>query len=165
MKRQQILLNKKMLTTLFGLIALFCYQLAIASPSNGMTAFVNVDVVPMDGDRVLRDYTVVINGQRITDIGPAGEVVVPATAKQIKARGKYLMPGLAEMHGHIYVPEGDAHADIVEAMMFLYVANGVTTVRGMFGLPGQQELKARTNSGELIGPSLYLAAPPSMVIL
>jgi imidazolonepropionase-like amidohydrolase len=118
-----------------------------------VTAFVNVNVVPMDEERVLRNYTVVVEQGRVTDMGPAGSVTVPANAQRIDAGGKYLMPGLAEMHGH--TPSGA----FAETVMFLYVANGVTTVRGMLGLDGHLELKRRTNSGQLIGPSLYLAGP------
>ena len=118
-----------------------------------VTAFVNVNVVPMDEERVLRNYTVVVEQGRVMEMGPAGRVTVPANAQRIDAAGKYLMPGLAEMHGH--TPSGS----FAETVMFLYVANGVTTVRGMLGLDGQLELRRQANTGRMIAPTLYLAGP------
>ncbi len=118
-----------------------------------VTAFVNVNVVPMDEDRVLRNYTVIVEQGRVAEVGPAGRVTVPANAQRIDAAGKYLMPGLAEMHGH--TPSGP----FAETVMFLYVANGVTTVRGMLGLDGHLELRRQANFGHIIAPTLYLAGP------
>jgi imidazolonepropionase-like amidohydrolase len=79
---------------------------------------------------------------------------VPAGATRIDGRGKYLLPGLAEMHGHLPTNEAEA-----EDFLFLYLAGGATTVRGMQGHPTQLELKRRVNSGELLGPRMWLAAP------
>jgi imidazolonepropionase-like amidohydrolase len=121
-----------------------------------VVAFTDVAVVPMDAERVLRDQTVVVRGDRIVAVGPARATPVPAGATRVDGRGKYLLPGLAEMHGH--VPPLGAGAQ-VDNTLFLYVANGITTVRGMLGTPGQLALRERTRSGELIGPTLYLAGP------
>ncbi len=118
-----------------------------------ITAFVNVNVIPMDEERVLRNYTVVVEHGRVMEMGPAGSVTVPANAQRIEGSGKYLMPGLAEMHGH--TPSGL----FAETVMFLYVANGVTTVRGMLGLEGHLELRRRAGTGQIIAPTLYLAGP------
>ena len=120
-------------------------------------AFTNVAVVPMDSARVLLNQTVVVRGDRIVAVGPAGRVQVPGGARRIDGRGKFLLPGLAEMHGH--VPPPSAAPAQVTNTMFLYVAGGITTVRGMLGAPGQLQLRERTARGELIGPTLYLAGP------
>ncbi|HEY0169476.1 MAG TPA: hypothetical protein VGB98_00365 [Pyrinomonadaceae bacterium] len=120
-------------------------------------AFVNVSVVPMDSERVLTDQTVLVRGDQIVEVGPSSKVKVPAGALRVDGRGKYLMPGLAEMHGHIPPPQ--APKEFTEAVLFMYVANGVTTVRGMLGAPGQLELRERVNRGELLSPTLYLAGP------
>jgi imidazolonepropionase-like amidohydrolase len=130
---------------------------ASAQPKAREVAFVNVSVVPMDSERVLADHTVLVRGDRIVEVGPASKVKVPAGALRIDGRGKYLMPGLAEMHGH--VPPPQAPKEFTEAVLFMYVANGVTTVRGMLGAPGQLELRERANRGELLSPTLYLAGP------
>ena len=85
------------------------------------------------------------------------DIEVPSGAQMIDGTGKFLMPGLAEMHGHI--PRPDQPEQYTEDVLFLYVANGITTVRGMLGAPGQLGLKQRTNDSELIAPTLYLAGP------
>jgi len=121
------------------------------------TAFVGVSVLPMDSERVLEDQTVLVEGDRIVAVGPSGEVRVPDEATVIQGEGRYLMPGLAEMHGHI--PPPSQSAAVIEETLFLYAASGITTVRGMLGYPGQLALKERANAGALWSPSLYLAGP------
>lgn len=128
----------------------------VASPDT-VQAFVGVDVLPMDSERVLADQTVVVDGGRIVAMGPVATTPVPAGALRIEGDGRFLMPGLAEMHGHIPPPQ--APAQHIEAVLFLYVANGITTVRGMLGHPGQLDLKARATRGEIVAPNLYLAGP------
>jgi imidazolonepropionase-like amidohydrolase len=86
-----------------------------------------------------------------------GSVRVPYGARLVDGSGKYLMPGLAEMHGH--VPPPNAPPEYTERVLFLYLANGITTVRGMLGAPGQLELRRRAAGGEIWSPTLYLAGP------
>ena len=122
-----------------------------------ITAFVNVNVVPMDRERVIENQTVIVRNGRIAEIGPANKVKVPDGAKRVEGAGKYLMPGLAEMHGHI--PPPNAPKAYTESVLFLYAANGITTVRGMLGAPNQLELRDRANRGDIVSPTLYLAGP------
>lgn len=138
-------------------VAAPCATAGEQAPQAGAIAFVDVNVIPMDSERVLAGQTVVVRGDRIVAVGPAADVDVPEGARRIDGAGKYLMPGLSEMHGH--TPGGFPTDTFREQVMFLYAANGVTTVRGMLGLPGDLELKARTNTGEIWGPTLYLAGP------
>lgn len=120
-------------------------------------AFVGAHVVRLPDGTVTADQTVVVRGGRIAAVGPVGSTAVPADARRIDARGRWLIPGLAEMHAH--VPPGDAPPQAVEDMMFLYLANGVTTIRGMLGAPHQLELRRRIESGELLGPRFLVGAP------
>lgn len=120
-------------------------------------AFEGVTVVPMDRERVLPGHTVVVRGDRIEAVGPDGSVVVPDGATRVDGRGRWLVPGLAEMHGH--VPPPSAPAELTEETLFLYLSQGITTVRGMLGAEGQLDLKRRANTGELLSPTLYLAGP------
>jgi len=122
------------------------------------TAFVGVTVVPMDRDRVLRDQTVVVEDGRIVALGPTATTEVPPRAARVEARGKYLIPGLAEMHGHI--PGAQQGSDYAERVLFLYVANGVTTIRGMLGQPSHLELRRRVEAGEILGPRIWTSGPP-----
>ena len=80
-----------------------------------------------------------------------------AQALRVDGTGKYLMPGLAEMHVHI--PSQQEPQEFTEAVLFLYVANGVTTARGMLGAPNQFELRDKAQRGEIVSPTLYLAGP------
>lgn len=130
---------------------------ACAQSADQVTAFENVTVIPMDSERALPGHTVLVQGDRIVAVGPSASVAVPGGARRVDGRGKYLVPGLAEMHGH--VPPPSAPAQATEDVLFLYLANGITTVRGMLGAPGQLELRRRTAQGELLGPTLYLAGP------
>lgn len=133
--------------------AAMCQQSSAAA----VTAFVDVTVIPMDTEGLLSGQTVLVRGDRIVEVGPASSVQVPDGATRIDGSGKYLMPGLAEMHGH--TAGGNASDEFRRQVMFLYAANGVTTVRGMLGIPGDLELKAQTNTGQIWGPTLYLAGP------
>jgi hypothetical protein len=119
-------------------------------------AFIGVNVIPMDRTGILSNQTVVVRDGRIAGVGSAG-TKVPDGALRIEGRGKYLMPGLGEMHGHI--PSPLQPREFIEQVLFLYVANGVTTVRGMQGAPGQLDLRERAKKGELLSPNLYLAGP------
>ena len=148
------------LSAAFALAALAAAPFTAAGQegsSAGVTAFVDVTVIPMDAERMFPGHTVLVRGDRIVEVGPAASVQVPAGADRIDGAGRYLLPGLSEMHGH--TPGGNATEAFREQVMFLYAANGVTTVRGMLGLPGDLDLKARTNTGEIWGPTLYLAGP------
>ena len=127
--------------------------LAMPQSAPESVAFTNVNVVPMDAERVLANQTVLIEQGRIRRMGPAGQTPVPAGVTTVDGGGKYLMPGLAEMHGHM--PGGE----VEEMVMFLYVANGVTTVRGMLGQDGHLALRHRANAGEIVAPTLYMAGP------
>ncbi|MGE5801329.1 MAG: amidohydrolase family protein [Gemmatimonadota bacterium] len=126
--------------------------------SEPVVAFVDVNVVPMNRDGVLEHQTVIVRGNRIAELGPAAQVRAPAGATTVHASGKYLMPGFAEMHGHF--PNPNAGPELTENVLFLYVANGVTTVRGMQGQLPHLELKARVARGEVLGPRLWVPGPP-----
>jgi imidazolonepropionase-like amidohydrolase len=121
-------------------------------------AFTNVSVVAMTSNRVLANQTVIVINDRITAIGSGGSTRVPEGATRIDGKGKFLMPGLAEMHGHIPNP-AQATKEYIDDVLFLYVANGITTVRGMQGTPGQLDLREAAKRGDVIAPTLYLAGP------
>jgi imidazolonepropionase-like amidohydrolase len=121
-----------------------------------VTAFRNVAVIPMDSERVLEAQTVVVRGDRIVSIGPAAGAQVPSGARVVEGNGRYLVPGLAEMHAH--VPPGDDPRD-VEEVLFLYVANGITTARGMLGEPSHLQLRERIAKQEVLGPRLFTSGP------
>lgn len=130
----------------------------ISAAENRVVVFENVNVVPMDRERVLDHQTVIVRDGRVAKIGAAGIGKVPEGSLRVPADGKYLIPGLAEMHGHL--PGPGASRDEVESWFFLYLANGVTTVRGMIGAPVNLEQRFDIAAGRLFGPTLYVAGPP-----
>jgi adenine deaminase len=110
----------------------------------------NVTVVPMDSERPLPHHTVEISGDRILRIAAANEIMRDAAGvRRIDGSGRFLIPGLADLHVHIWQPED----------LLLYIANGVTTVRNMDGRPTHLEWREQIRRGELLGPDLYTSGP------
>ncbi len=122
------------------------------------TAFVGVSVIPMDTEAVLADQTVVVLDGRISSIAPAAKAQIPAGATRVDGKGKFLMPGLAEMHAHI--PGGNAPESAVERTLFLYAASGITTIRGMLGDPRHLTYRERAARREIVSPLIYTSGPP-----
>lgn len=137
------------------LIAPLGAQNAPATP--GPVAFVDVTVIPMDRQRVLERQTVIVRDGRIASVEPSARARIPSGALRVDGRGKYLIPGLAEMHAHI--PGVQASEQEIRDIFTLYVANGITTIRGMLGAPNQLTLRAKTASGEMLGPTIFVGAP------
>jgi hypothetical protein len=142
--------------TLRGLIigALVIAGGALATAASAeTTVFAHANVVPMDADTVLNDHTVVVDGDRIVSVGPAAEVEIPEGASVIDAAGQWLMPGLADMHVHLFF------ADKNPDFMRMFLAEGVTTVRNLNTPPEARNLAKEVAAGERIGPSIYNTGP------
>src|SRR5262245_56672488 len=131
------------------ILACLSAQVAFAEPAGDALVIEQVSVIPMDRAEVLPDQTVVVRGGVIAQVGPAGAATLPSDSRHIDGRGRFLMPGLADMHVHVW-DEND---------LYLFVANGVTTVRNMFGAPLHLDWRARIERGELVGPRIYTAGP------
>jgi imidazolonepropionase-like amidohydrolase len=134
--------------------------LAGSAHAQGTVAFVNASVIPVEPAGVLSNHTVVVRDGRIIALGPSASTPAPQGATVIDARGRFLTPGLAEMHGHVVANAHPQNPEWPQDVLFLYVAAGATTVRGMQGNPALLQLRERVRSGELIGPRLYLSGPP-----
>jgi len=117
--------------------------------SSSVIAFVDVNVVPMDSERILEGQTVLVRGSLIEKMGPVSEIQVPEGAMVIEGNGGYLMPGLADMHFH-----NENENDFI-----LCLANGVTFIRNMWGDTKHLEWRRRIESGELLGPTLITSGP------
>jgi len=97
---------------------------------NKTVAFINVNIIPMDEERIINNQTVLVKDGVIKAIGDQN-IVVPGDAVKIQASGKYLMPGLVDMHAHFnsLLPLFG-----IKDEWILYLANGVTSVRNMWGI-------------------------------
>ena len=84
----------------FFVTSIFLFALA-AQASAQTVAFTNVNVIPMDRERVLANQTVVVRNGLIVEIGDAKKVKLPKDATRIDGAGKYLLPGLVDMHTHL----------------------------------------------------------------
>ena len=118
--------------------------------------FSGVNVIPMDSERVLENQDVVVSDGKITAMGATSKVKFSKGALIVDAKGKYLIPGLAEMHAH--VPPVDDLQPMKEVLI-LFAANGVTTIRGMLGHSRHIELRTKIQSGEIFGPHFYTSGP------
>ena len=134
------------------LVALLAGAPAFATET---TAFINVNVVPMDTERVVAQQTVVVRDGLIDAIGPVDDVPIPEGAAVVDGTDRYLIPGLAEMHAH--VPAADS--PLLARYFDLYVANGVTTIRGMLGRESHLGLRDELEAGSQFGPRLVTSGP------
>ena len=136
---------------LFFVMTLLLAQASSAQP----TAFVNVNVVPMSTETVIEQQTVIVDDGVITAIGPVDDVPILKGTTVIDGTDRYLMPGLAEMHAHV----PDAGSSELNRYFSLYVANGVTTIRGMLGQPSHLGLRQDLLDGKTFGPRLVTSGP------
>jgi len=129
-----------------------------ASPQAETTAFVHVNVLPMNRERVLEDHTVLVRDGLIQEVAPSHRVQLPAGARVIDGTGLFLMPGLADMH--VRLPGPGAPPEEVNDFLFLCLANNITVIRGMHGRSNHLQLKRQTASGAILGPTIYPGSPP-----
>ena len=116
-------------------------------------ALAHVTVVDPVDSIPRQDQTVLIHGNRITAVGPSGRVRVPSGARLVNARGKFLIPGLWDMHVHTAVTGG-------RRLLGLYIANGVTGVRDMAGdWDTLTTWRREIASGTLVGPRIVASGP------
>jgi len=132
----------------------------------GDIAFIHVNVIPMDKEQILLDQTVVLKDGLIIDLGLSSSINVSSNTTQIDASGQYLIPALSDMHVHI---EGDAWNLIFpkeaqyskeqldfSKLLFLYIANGVTTIQVMSAFPEHPGIRDKIDNSEILGPRLIL---------
>ncbi|MDE2805422.1 MAG: amidohydrolase family protein [Gemmatimonadota bacterium] len=119
----------------------------------GDIAFVDVTVLTMgESDGALTGQTVLVSGDTILAIGATVDVQVPTDATVVDGVGRFLMPGLTDMHVHLEYSEDPG-------ILNLFLANGVTTVRNMDGRPYILEWRDLIERGEMLGPRIHTAGP------
>ncbi len=123
------------------------------------TAFVGVNVIPMDRERVLINQTVIVKNGVIAEIGDAAKIKAPKDATIVDGTGKYLIPGLVDMHTHLLSDSDEYPDSIAPDELRVMVANGVTTVRFMIGTPELLKLRDRSAADEIAAPTIYVASP------
>jgi len=132
-----------------ALVALVPGRVATAQ----VTAITNVSVIDGTSPTSRLDQTVVVRGNRIVAVGLASATRVPPDARVVDGRGKYLVPGLWDMHVHTVVPGG-------REVLALYVTNGVLGVRDLAGDWAQlTEWRREIGDGHLVGPRIVASGP------
>lgn len=132
--------------TLFGFVAPLSAE---------TTAIVNVNVIPMTSESVQAAQTVILEDGLIAAIGNVDETPIPEGTTLVDGTDRYLMPGLAEMHAHV----PSATSAKLDRDFSLFVANGVTTVRGMLGQQSHLALRQALLDGDVFGPRLITSGP------
>lgn len=144
------------LTLIAALVLLFSGALSGQKPALTVV-FRDVTIIPMDSERKLPNMDVLIGDDRIIEIRQTSKAAYPANVRQIDGRGKFLMPGVAEMHAHI--PGGNSPDSLIHRVLALFIANGVTTIRGMLGDPRHLPLRTAVGKFEVIGPAIFTSGP------
>lgn len=147
----------KQLTSCLLLFFVLCLP-AMAQHASTTYAIQNVTVIPMNREVALLDQTVLIDKGVITQIGNAQDVKIGKTVTVIDGRGKYLMPGLFDMHAHFFYEQGDNINTCREELQMM-LANGLTTVRIECGDSVYLEAREKVKNREWIGPQLYVVSP------
>lgn len=134
------------------LVALFTLPFAKAQSQYQPKSlvFTHVTVIDATGASPKPDRTVLITGNRITVIGKTAGVSIPKNAQVIDATGKFLIPGLWDMHVHWYGYD--------KAYLRLFIVNGVTGVRVMWGAPVHFEWHKEIQERALLGPRMVIAS-------
>jgi hypothetical protein len=139
-----------------SMIALSAISMFLSATANdATTVFVNVNVLPMSSEDIRLQQTVVVINGKIATIGDVDSVPVPKNALVVDGTDRFLMPGLAEMHAHVT----STSPKQVERLATLFVANGVTTIRGMLGRADHLRLREQLENGEVFGPRLVTSGP------
>jgi imidazolonepropionase-like amidohydrolase len=121
-------------------------------------AITHVNLIDATGSPVQTNMTVIVEGKLLSQVGKSGATPVPKTARVVDGSGKYLIPGLWDMHVHeifgAWIPADEKITPV------LFVANGVTGVRDMGGdLETLKNWRARIAEGKLLGPRMIVSGP------
>ena len=139
----------------FSIATIFC---ACSSSRLASLAITHVTLIDATGAAPKPDMTVFIADEQIAAIGPSKSVFIPRKIRTLDATGKFLIPGLVDMHVHLTgagEPTGSR-----EFILPLLLANGITTVRDMGGdLDSLVVLRHEIESGQLQAPRIFFAGP------
>ena len=118
------------------------------APELSAVAFRHVSVVDVVNGRVLPEQTVIVREGRILKVGPSDQIPAPDDVLEVDGRGRFLIPGLWDMHTHWYEPQA----------LGLFIANGVTGIRMMLGVPMHHQWRESISAGKLVGPRMRIAS-------
>lgn len=144
------------LTNILFLLAAGIFTAYSSAPK--VFAIVDVTIIPMNTEVVLKNQTVLIKNGKIKLIGKNEIIKVPKEATVIDGKGKYLIPGFFDMHAHFFYEQGD-NQNTCEAELKMMLANGLTTARIQCGDSVYLEAKKNILKKKWIGPNLFVSSP------
>jgi imidazolonepropionase-like amidohydrolase len=125
---------------------------AAAQLAAAVTVIRNVTVIDGSGAPAMPHMTIILRGDRIAELGPAGKLALPKGARVVDGRGRFAIPGLWDMHVHLWYPQNQ---------LPVYVANGITGIRDMGSDYAQTKAwRHAVEAGKAIGPHVVTAGPP-----
>jgi len=142
-------MKNALLFLLFCLLPLEVFGRQEANSGQTALVFTHVTVIDATGAPAKPDMTVVVRGDRIEALGKTGKLDVPENAQVVDATGKFLIPGLWDMHIHPLNKKD---------YLALFIANGVTGMRVMWGEPLYHKWREEISAGELIGPRMVISS-------
>ncbi|MGB5820674.1 MAG: amidohydrolase family protein [Saonia sp.] len=116
----------------------------------------NTNIVDVRKGTILENRHIIIDSGKIRRISESVDNPEKYALK-IDGKGKYVLPGLAEMHAHI--PPPSTSKERLEETLFLYLSNGITTIRGMLGDATHLELREKAEKGEILSPRIFTSSP------
>ena len=141
------------MTTLRGIVAALVVASAVQTQPTAV-AIRNVSVVDVTNGALRAEQTVLVESSRIRAVGSIRQVDIPAGATIVDGAGKFLVPGLWDMHVHT---PSDAESRTVH--LPLMIANGITGARVMWGRSFNLAQRAEIESGRLLGPRMVISTP------
>jgi imidazolonepropionase-like amidohydrolase len=133
-------------------LAIFCVaaaQTIAQAKKSADIVLTHVTIIDVTGGPTLRDMSVLIAGNRISKIESTNKFSAPPTSEVIDATGKFLIPGLWDMHVHPHSPQD----------LSLFIANGITGIRIMWGDRDDFASRKERDAGRLLAPHMYIASP------
>jgi imidazolonepropionase-like amidohydrolase len=125
--------------------------------ATGTFAIRNVTIITMASAGPVRSGTILVRDGRIAAVGSG--VAVPAGTRIIDGSGKFIIPGLTDMHTHLFSDGEEVHDSAGPAEIAVMLANGITAARLMIGTPEQLTLRNAVANGKVVGPQLWVASP------
>src|SRR5580704_16481234 len=157
-------MRTKLCVSLVAFVELCAVSLAQEKPAtvispnstSGATYITHVTVIDTENGKKIQDRTVIISGDRISEVRDSNGIKSPAGTKVVDGNGEYLIPGLWDMHVH------SVYEERLDSMFPLFVANGVLGIRDMgtpMPLAEIEHMRQQTANGSQLGPRIVAAGP------
>jgi imidazolonepropionase-like amidohydrolase len=155
-------MNHKLKTLGAGILMILLFSLnnlnfgayQTEAPKSPAIAIMGGILLDVETGKELNNYSIIVEDNRIKEVAPSDQISPPASAEVFDASGKWILPGLIDMHCHL----GNNEVNEVQALMNMYLANGITTIRDVGGNVTQLRLLRRAvDSRKRMGPRLFFS--------